>query len=274
MKSKKWVASYRESTYNGTDFLIYGRDPDWLLKHPEIKKLGLENVEKLVDGVDDIKNRRTGATALISDIETAEASLVGARAKYNEYADQVNAIVETINALGTTCTQEEITTASNSLAEIKTTTRGTDFDDQFESAEDALEVAQAAYEADAATVLEYKTKAKALDLTACTSSDLVPVIELKEKVEKINRGTDFESDINEANQALETAQGALAEVAALVTNFKTKAQQLGDTSPISDFTDPDALAAQVEALSEGRKEEFEQYMSKKFGEIAQARNKI
>lgn len=37
-----------ESTYNGTDFLIYGRDPDWLLKHPEIRDASIKEQYEMI----------------------------------------------------------------------------------------------------------------------------------------------------------------------------------------------------------------------------------
>lgn len=37
-----------EASYQGTDFLVYGLDKEWLLKHPEIKDAGIEEQYRLV----------------------------------------------------------------------------------------------------------------------------------------------------------------------------------------------------------------------------------
>lgn len=74
-----------ESTYNGTDFLVYGLDKEWLLNHPEIKDATIEEQYHMV---------HKGGGIIIHAHPFREAPYISEIRLYPEYVDGV----ETVNA--------------------------------------------------------------------------------------------------------------------------------------------------------------------------------
>ncbi len=72
-----------EAGYNGTDFLVYGLDKEWLLKHPEIKDASVEEQYQLV--------HKDGGIVIHAH-PFREASYIPEIRLYPEYVDGVEGI--------------------------------------------------------------------------------------------------------------------------------------------------------------------------------------